>query len=174
MSENPTCTPSKIGLCDADTSTCVSTPCDKHDTHCVTSPCDFDKTNCFVLPPCQPALDPACQINRELAHPDITINDVRALRVSEVMHINDIIQSLADGNFTGQKLPNQVKSAILDKLISSNGSALVSVASDQLDNAILKLNEIKTEIKAHIQPADTRDMLNALIDNLSQALELQR
>lgn len=172
--QDPECTPAKIGLCDPDTDTCVSSPCDINDINCVVTPCDFNTTNCFIPPPCDPALDPECAVNRDRAHPDSTINDVRGQRVSEVTHINNIIQKLPDGNFVGQGSPNQIKSIFRDKLIASNDSALVSVATDRLENAILKLNEVKTEITAHIQPADTRDMLNAIINNLSEALQLQR
>jgi hypothetical protein len=159
--QDPECTPAKIGLCDADEPKCISTPCDINDSNC-------------LVPPCDPRTDDSCLTNRERAQPEITIDDVRGQRVSEVSHINNMIQSLSDGNFVGPELPNQIKSIFRDKLIASRDSALVSVATDKLDNAILKLNEVRTEITSRIQPADTRDVLNALINNLSEALQLQR
>ena len=159
--QDPDCTPEKMGVCDADDPTCISTPCDINDTNC-------------LVPPCDPANDTSCLTDRERAHPEITINDVREQRVSDVTNINDIIQSLPDANFTGPESSNQTKIIFRDMLISSNDSALVSVVTDQLDKAILKLNEIKTEVKARIQPADTGDTLNAIINNLSEALQLQK
>jgi hypothetical protein len=96
------------------------------------------------------------------------------LRVTEVTQINNIIQKLSDSNFVGPGTPSEIRSSFRDKLVASSDSALVSVAADRLGIAILKLNEVKTEITAHVQPADTQNMLYAKIDNLSQALQLQR
>ena len=169
--QDPECTPKIIGLCDADSETCVSTPCNINDKNCALSPCDLDSNKCFKhRPPCIPANDLLCPVNRDLSRPDFTINDVRGLRVTEVTQINNIIQKLSDSNFVGPGTPSEIKSSFRDKLVASSDSALVSVAANRLDITILKLNEVKTEITAHIQPADTQNMLYAKIDNLSQAL----
>ena len=106
--QDPECTPKIIGLCDADSETCVSTPCNINDKNCALSPCDLDSNKCFKhRPPCIPANDPLCHVNRDLSRPDFTINDVRGLRVTEVTQINNIIQKLSDSNFVGPVQPQR-------------------------------------------------------------------
>jgi hypothetical protein len=148
------------------------TTCDPADPRCGT-PCDPSDPLC---------INPSNQTTVTYP-PEQTIDDVRQSRVSLVSSINQAIQQLPDTAFRNPILANVTKMSISNDLLRSSDSAAVLMASDRLEESIIKLLQFKGKISSHsgagagddlITEPNAQRGLATLTENLIQALLLQR
>ena len=146
--------------------------------------CNPADPNCET--PCDPN-DPLCTkpINKtSTGYPiEQTIDDVRQSRISLASSINQAIQQLPDSAFQNILLANITKMNIGNDLLGDPDSIAVLMASDRLDESVIKLLQLKGRVSPLsgagsgddlvVEPNAQRELAD-MTENLIQALLKQR
>jgi hypothetical protein len=146
--------------------------------------CDPAEPNCYT--PCDPD-DRLCTNPINETSPDYpneqTIDDIRQSRISLASSINQTIQQLPDTAFQNPALAGIAKMNIANDLFGNQDSIAILMASDRLDESIIKLLQLKGRVSPLsgagsgddliIEPNAQRE-LAGMIENLIQALLKQR
>jgi hypothetical protein len=107
---------------------------------------------------------------------ELTIDDVRQHRILLLGGIHEALKKTPDTAFTTTNIQQSegFKAKLLNETSPETGNISALLRSDQLDTAIAKLSDLKTEVMRIAPSNSNSNNLVFLIDNLIGSLEKQK